>query len=220
MSDFKKYRHLITDGMWAGNKYIPRPKKYRPLKRRKPQVLRLQDKYVDELVRLNNECTYDYDTPCLENFEPSRDLIYSYGELVDCNDPRSKYDNRGRPRFEDEGRPKGRPHKRKYKRPEELNIRPRMPEQARWVRRKEDDATEHGPRGLEAGVIRATKEKSLEQVREERLLLHKSASAAQKRWKEQQLKKRMMVKEMKRLVDENEIAEARKYYELLKRLFI
>ena len=80
--------------------------------------------------------------------------------------------------------------------------------------------TEHGPRGLEAGLIRATKEKSLEQVREERLLLHKSASAAQKRWKEQQLKKKMMVKEMKRLVDENEIAEARKYYELLKRLFI
>jgi len=224
MADFKKYRHLITDGMWAGNKYISRPKKYRPLKRRKPRVLKLPDKYVDELVRLNNECTYDYDTPCLENFEPSRDLVYSYGELVDCEDVR-RYDNRGRPRFEDDGlrkkgKPKGRPHKRKYKRPEELNIRPRMPEQARWIRRKEDDATEHGPRGLEAGFIRATKEKSLEQVREERLLLHRSASAAQKRWKEQQLKKRMMVKEMKRLVDENEIAEARKYYELLKRLFI
>tara|TARA_R100000700_G_scaffold2267_2_gene4837 strand:+ start:3506 stop:4180 length:675 start_codon:yes stop_codon:yes gene_type:complete len=224
MADLKKYRHIITDGMWAGNKYIPRPKKHRPLKRRKPRVLRLQDKYVDELVRLNNECTYDYDTPCLENFEPSRDLVYSYGELVDCEDVR-RYDNRGRPRFEDDGlrkkgKPKGRPHKRKYKRPEELNIRPRMPEQARWVRRKEDDATEHGPRGLEAGVIRATKEKSLEQVREERLLLHRSASAAQKRWKERRLKQRMIVREIKRLVDENEIAEARKYYELLKRLFI
>tara|TARA_R100001086_G_scaffold214354_1_gene130389 strand:+ start:182 stop:853 length:672 start_codon:yes stop_codon:yes gene_type:complete len=223
MSDFKKDRHFLTDGMWAGDKWIPRPQKYRPLKRRKPQVLKLQDKYVDELVRLNNECTYDYDTPCLENFEPSRDLIYSYGELVDCNDPR-KYDNHGRPRFEDDGlrkkRTTGRPHKRKYKRPEELNIRPRMPEQGRWIRRKEDDATEHGPRGLEAGVIRATKEKSLEQVREERLLLHKSASAAQKRWKERRLKQRMIVREIKRLVDENEIAEARKYYELLKRLFI
>ena len=224
MADLKKYRHIITDGMWAGNKYIPRPKKHRPLKRRKPRVLRLQDKYVDELVRLNNECTYDYDTPCLENFEPSRDLVYSYGELVDCEDVR-RYDNRGRPRFEDDGlrkkgKPKGRPHKRKYKRPEELNIRPRMPEQARWVRRKEDDATEHGLRGLEAGVIRATKEKSLEQVREERLLLHRSASAAQKRWKERRLKQRMIVREIKRLVDENEIAEARKYYELLKRLFI
>ena len=234
MSDFKKYRHLITDGMWAGNKYIPRPKKHRPLKRRKPRVLRLQDKYVDELVPLNNECTYDYDTPCLENFEPSRDLIYSYGELVDCEDAR-RYDNRGRPRFEDDGlrkkRTTGRPHKRKYKRPEELNIRPRMPEQGRWIRRKEDDATEHGPRGLEAGVIRATKEKSLEQVREERLLLHRSASAAQKRWKEQQvekrmwdkdqrLKKRMIIEEIKRLVAENEIAEGRKYYKLLKRLSI
>jgi hypothetical protein len=228
MSDFKKDRHFLTDGMWAGDKWIPRPQKYRPLKRRKPQVLKLQDKYVDELVRLNNECTYDYDTPCLENFEPSRDLIYSYGELVDCNDPRKydTYDNHGRyiRRFEDDGlrkkRTKGRPHKRKYKQPEELNIRPRMPEQGRWIRRKEDDATEHGPRGIEAGVIRATKEKSLEQVREERLLLHKSASAAQKRWKERRLKQRMIVREIKRLVDENEIAEARKYYELLKRLFI
>jgi len=243
MADLKKYRHFLTDGMWAGDKWIPRPQKYRPLKRRKPQVLKLQDKYVDELVRLNNECTYDYDTPCLENFEPSRDLVYSYGELVDCNDPRKydTHDNRGRyiqrkRRFEEDGlrkkgRPKGRPHKRKYKRPEELNIRPRMPEQGRWIRRKEDDATEHGPRGIEAGVIRATKEKSLEQVREERLLLHRSASAAQKRWKEQRLekrmldkeqriKKRMIIEEMKRLVDENEIAEARKYYELLKRLSI
>lgn len=214
----------MTDGMWAGDKFIPRPQKYRPLKRRKPHVLKLQDKYVDELVRLNNECTYDYDTPCLENFEPSRDLIYSYGELVDCNDPRIQYDNRGRPRLEDDGlrkkRTTGRPHKRKYKRPEELNIRPRMPEQGRWVRRKEDDATEHGPRGLEAGLIRATKEKSLEEVREERLLLHRSASAAQKRWKERRLKQRMIVREIKRLVEENEIAEARKYYELLKRLFI
>ena len=232
MADFKKYRHLITDGMWAGSKYIPRPQKYRPLKRRKPRVLKLPDYYVDELVWLNNECTYDYDTPCLGDFEPSRDLIYSYGELVDCNDPRKydTHDNRGRyiPRkrrseedgLRKKGRPKGRPHKRKYKRPEELNIRPRMPEQGRWIRRKEDDATEHGPRGLEAGLIRATKEKSLEQVREERLLLHKSASAAQKRWKERRLKQRMIVREIKRLVDENEIAEARKYYELLKRLFI
>lgn len=215
MADFKKYRHLITDGMWAGSKYIPRPQKYRPLKRRKPRVLKLPDKYVDELVRLNNECTYDYDTPCLENFDPGRDLVYSYGELVDCDDPRARLDGLGK-----KGRTTGRPHKRKYKRPEELNIRPRMPEQGRWVRRKEDDATEHGPRGLEAGVIRATKEKSLEQVREERLLLHRSASAAQKRWKERRLKQRMIVREIKRLVDENEIAEARKYYELLKRLFI
>ncbi len=244
MADFKKDRHFnpYSDGMWAGNKFITRPQKYRPLKRRKPRVLKLPDYYVDELVRLNNECTYPYDTPCLENFEPSRDLIYSYGELVDCDDPRKydTHDNHGRyiqrkRLFEDDGlrkkRTTGRPHKRKYKRPEELNIRPRMPEQARWIRRKEDDATEHGPRGIEAGVIRATKEKSLEQVREERLLLHRSASAAQKRWKEQQvekrmwdkdqrLKKRMIIEEMKRLVAENEIAEARKYYKLLKRLSI
>ena len=216
MADFKKNCRFdpYSDGMWAGNKFITRPQKYRPLKRRKPRVLKLPDWYVDELVRLNNECTYPYDTPCLENFEPSRDLVYSYGELVDCDDPRARLDGLG-----NKGRKKG-ANKRKYKQPEELNIRPRMPEQARWIRRKEDDATEHGPRGLEAGVIRATKEKSLEQVREERLLLHKSASAAQKRWKERRLKQRMIVKEIKRLVDENEIAEARKYYELLKRLFI
>ncbi len=228
MADFKKDRHFnpYSDGMWAGNKFITRPQKYRPLKRRKPRVLKLPDYYVDELVRLNNECTYPYDTPCLENFEPSRDLIYSYGELVDCDDPRARLDGLGK-----KGRTKGRPHKRKYQKRGELNLRPPMPEQGQWIRRKEDDATEHGPRGIEAGVIRATKEKSLEQVREERLLLHRSASAAQKRWKEQQvekrmwdkdqrLKKRMIIEEMKRLVAENEIAEARKYYKLLKRLSI
>jgi hypothetical protein len=217
MADFKKYRHLITDGMWAGNKYIPRPQKYRPLKRRKPRVLKLPDKYVDELVRLNNECTYDYDTPCLENFEPSRDLLYSYGELVDCDDPRARLDGLGK-----KGRQIGPLHKRrnganrkKYKRPEELGIRPSLPEQEQ----------------NKAGVIKATKGKSLEQVREERLLLHESASAAQKRWKQQRLKKRMLDKEQRlkkrmiidkmiRLVGENKLAEARKHYEILKRLSI
>ena len=60
MADFKKNRRFdpYSDGMWAGNKFITRPQKYRPLKRRKPRVLKLPDYYVDELVWLNNECTH------------------------------------------------------------------------------------------------------------------------------------------------------------------
>ncbi len=124
MADFKKNRRFdpYSDGMWAGNKFIRRPKKYRPLKRRKPRVLKLPDYYVDELVWLNNECTYPYDTPCLGDFEPSRDLVYSYGELVDCDDAR-RFEHHG---LGQKGRPKG-ANKRRYKQPEELNIRPRMP---------------------------------------------------------------------------------------------
>ena len=93
MADFKKISSLITDRMWAGSKYIPRPQKYRPLKRRKPRVLKLPDAMSMNWFGSTTNATKDYETPCLGDFEPGRDLIYSYGELVDCNDPR-KYEER------------------------------------------------------------------------------------------------------------------------------
>ena len=69
------------DGRWIGGKYLSPPVKERR-KFYQPRITESEIKYV---VWLNNHCTYD--TELIDTVDlnaPCKDMVHSYGELVDC----------------------------------------------------------------------------------------------------------------------------------------
>jgi len=184
----KMKRHRL-DGRWIGGKYLSPPVKERR-KFYQPRITESEIKYV---VWLNNHCTYD--TELIDTVDlnaPCKDMVHSYGELVDC-----------------EGETCVDRYKRRKRRDDvkDTDIQPPLPKPK-------------FKKGIEDGIIQATKDKSLAEMREERLRMHEAASATQKRWKTQRLAKRLLVRKIKQLVEENKIEEARAAYESLKRLSI
>jgi hypothetical protein len=161
--------------------------------RRKFYKARITESEIKYVVWLNNHCTYDIEL--IDTLDPNtlcNDMVHSYGELVDC-----------------EGQTCVDRYKRRKRRDDvkDIDIRPPLPKPK-------------FKKGIEDGIIQATKDKSLAEVREERLRMHEAASATQKRWKTQRLAKRLLVRKIKQLVEENKIEEARAAYDSLKRLSI